>query len=121
MSIAYASRSSLGKQKWSRFGVRGSTVESKASLHGGLRLPLRLVVPTESSGLGTRMPKAAEGPLRFAFCCFPHASPAFASASGKQKTVPRDRFKHLNFLRKLGAGDAIRTRDPNLGKVMLYP
>ena len=67
------------------------------------------------------MPKAAESPLRFAFCCFPHASPALAPESGKQKTAPRDRSKHFVFLMKSGAGDAIRTRDPNLGKVMLYP
>ena len=27
----------------------------------------------------------------------------------------------LIFLRKSGAGDGIRTHDPNLGKVVLYP
>lgn len=29
--------------------------------------------------------------------------------------------KLLIFLRKSGAGDGIRTHDPNLGKVVLYP
>ena len=29
--------------------------------------------------------------------------------------------KHLIFLRKPGAGEGIRTLDPNLGKVVLYP
>ncbi len=27
----------------------------------------------------------------------------------------------LNSLAKIGAGDGIRTHDPNLGKVVLYP
>ena len=123
MSIASDSRSALGKrpgkQNRSRFGVRGSTVEPKASLHcGARRLPFQLVAQAENSGLGKLlMPKAAESPLLFAFCCFPHASPAFAPRAGKQKTIPKDRSKHLNFLRKIGAGEAIRTLDPNLGKV----
>ena len=127
MSIASASRSALGKrpgkQNRSRFGVRGGTVEPKANLHAGAwRLPLRLVVQAENIGLGTLlMPKAAESPLLFAFCCFPPASPAFGSGSGKQKTAPKDRSKCMIFFRKFGAGEAIRTPDPNLGKVMLYP
>ena len=32
--------------------------------------------------------------------------------------VPR---KHMKHLIKYGAGDEIRTHDPNLGKVVLYP
>ena len=124
MNIASASRSALGKrpgkQSRSRFGVRASTVEPKARVHFvPRRLPLRLVMQAESRGLWTLpVPKAAESPLLFAFCCFPHASPAFASGSGKQKTALRDRSRHMNFLRKFGAGEAIRTPDPNLGKVM---
>ena len=34
------------------------------------------------------------------------------------KSVPANPSEDI---RKFGAGDAIRTRDPNLGKVMLYP
>ena len=38
-----------------------------------------------------------------------------------QKAAPRDRFIRFNFLkRKVGAGEEIRTLDPNLGKVVLY-
>ena len=29
--------------------------------------------------------------------------------------------KNLEWIRKTGAGDEIRTHDPNLGKVVLYP
>ncbi len=39
----------------------------------------------------------------------------------KQKTAPKDRFNTLISLRKSGAGEGIRTLDPNLGKVVLYP
>jgi hypothetical protein len=91
-------------------------VQSKASLH---RRWLWLFVQTENGGLKILpMPKAAARLRLLDFCCFPHASPAFASTSGKQKTVPRDRSKYVYLLRNFGAGEAIRTPDPNLGKVM---
>ena len=48
--------------------------------------------------------------------CFPGASPALTQWAGKQKTAPRDRFNTLISLRKSGAGEGIRTLDPNLGK-----
>jgi hypothetical protein len=121
MSIASGSRSALGKrpgkQNRSRFCLRGNTVGRKASLHrGAWWLPLRRVVQADNSGVGTLlMPKAAESPPLFAFCCFPPASPAFAPGSGKQKPVPRDHSKRMIFFRKFGAGEAIRTPDPNLG------
>src|SRR6185312_5170833 len=63
------------------------------------------------------MPKVAARPLRPAFCCFPHASPVLPSGAEKQKTAPKDRSKQLISLRKSGAGEGIRTLDPNLGKV----
>ena len=49
--------------------------------------------------------------------CFPIASPAPTRWAGKQKTAPKDRSKPLNLFRKTGAGDGIRTHDPNLGKI----
>jgi hypothetical protein len=67
------------------------------------------------------MPEVAARPLRPAFCCFPHASPVLPKGAGKQKTAPKDRSKPLISLRKSGAGEGIRTLDPNLGKVVLYP
>jgi hypothetical protein len=39
-----------------------------------------------------------------------------AQRPGKQKTAPKDRFTTLISLRKSGAGEGIRTLDPNLGK-----
>jgi hypothetical protein len=30
-------------------------------------------------------------------------------------------FVYLSYLREIGAGEGIRTLDPNLGKVVLYP
>ena len=67
------------------------------------------------------MPKLAVRPLRHACCCFPHASPISQIGAGKQKTAPEGRSKQLISLRKSGAGEGIRTLDPNLGKVVLYP
>ena len=32
-----------------------------------------------------------------------------------------DRFQPFDFKEEIGAGERIRTVDPNLGKVMLYP
>jgi len=65
------------------------------------------------------MPKVAESLLLPAFCCFPPASPAFAPGSGKQK---RPRMAALNRSIspwKSGAGEGIRTLDPNLGRLEL--
>ncbi|CAH2407143.1 hypothetical protein MES4922_60116 [Mesorhizobium ventifaucium] len=45
-----------------------------------------------------------------------------ATRPEKAKRPPEgDRFKCLIPLGKTGAGEAIRTLDPNLGKVVLYP
>src|SRR5271156_5938671 len=63
------------------------------------------------------MPKVAVRPLRRAFYCFPPASPPFVSGPGKQKRPRRAAFIRLISLKKLGAGEGIRTLDPNLGKV----
>ena len=67
------------------------------------------------------MPKPTENPLRFPSICFPPASPAVALEAGKQKTTPKDRSASLICLQKFGAGEGIRTLDPDLGKVVLYP
>jgi hypothetical protein len=39
----------------------------------------------------------------------------------KNKNGPEGPFEALNSRREFGAGEGIRTLDPNLGKVMLYP
>jgi hypothetical protein len=67
------------------------------------------------------MPEPTERPLCFASVCFPPASPAIASEAGKQKTTPKDRSDSLIYLKNIGAGEGIRTLDPDLGKVVLYP
>ena len=66
-------------------------------------------------------PYASEKVLHYALRCFPHASPVLAWGVRKQKTAPQDHSKQLFFLRQFGAGEGIRTLDPNLGKVVLYP
>jgi hypothetical protein len=67
------------------------------------------------------MPNAAQSLLICAFCCFPLASPIPRCEAGKQKEAPKGRSLLMISLRKSGAGEGIRTPDPNLGKVVLYP
>ena len=69
------------------------------------------------AAMAPTMPNVIESPLDYAVWCFPHASPALTSGAGKQQTAPKDRSKSLISLRKIGAGEGIRTLDPNLGKV----
>ena len=78
----------------SRFGVRGSTAAPKASLRSGARrLPLRLVVQAENSGLGTLpMPKAAESPLTLRFLLLPPCFPGFRAGVGEAKNGPEGPF-----------------------------
>jgi hypothetical protein len=117
MSFAFASPSAPGKQNGPRLGVRGSAMASKPSLRGGARRPpLPPVAQAENRGFGTlSMLATADSPLLFAFCCFPHASPTLAPGTGKQKTPRRALLNSLDFQKKPGAGEGIRTLDPNLG------
>ena len=97
MGLASASRSALGKrlekQNAPQFGVRGSAVVCKASLHSGAtQLPLRPVVQAEKRRFGTLpMPTTAESPLLFAFCCFPRF-PGFRAQGGEAKNSPAGSF-----------------------------
>jgi hypothetical protein len=82
--------------------------------------------PTEPAGRAERremtvspVPNAAGRFPRHDPRCFPSASPALTRWAGKQKTAPKDRFNTMISLRKSGAGEGIRTLDPNLGKVLL--
>ena len=78
--------------------------------------------PARGYRVGWRhLPRAFARPPQPAPRCFPSASPTLTQRPGKQKAAPKDRSKLLIFLRKSGAGEGIRTLDPNLGKVMLYP
>jgi hypothetical protein len=110
-----------GKQNRPCFGLRGSTVAPSARLGPGVRpLPSQAPARAENRALGTAyMPKVAESLLLPAFCCFPPASPAFAPGSGKQKRPRRAALNRLITPWKSGAGEGIRTLDPNLGKVAI--
>jgi hypothetical protein len=65
------------------------------------------------------VPNAAGRIRRHDAACFPSASPTSAQRAGKQKTAPKDRLNRMISLRKTGAGEGIRTLDPNLGKVVV--
>ena len=52
--------------------------------------------------------------------CFPFASQRVARVTGKQTGAPEGKANCLWALGSTGAGEEIRTLDPNLGKVVLY-
>jgi hypothetical protein len=62
------------------------------------------------------MPNVVESMLDYTLWCFPYASPALTFGAGKRQTAPKDHSKSLTCLRKIGAGEGIRTLDPDLGK-----
>jgi hypothetical protein len=89
---------------------------SKADLCGRARPLLSRRVLLTAHGLNRlHMPKPTESPLHFASGCFPPASPAVVPEAGKQKKTPGDRSQLLICLKKTGAGEGIRTLDPDLG------
>ena len=120
MSVSLARN--LSKQPGKRFEntivISGNTrSERDGKLSGGR---------TSSPGvarLGTleaiRKPNVAVRTLRPSSSCFPQASPISLSEAGKQKKAPENCSKPLTSPRKFGAGEGIRTLDPNLGKVVL--
>ena len=67
------------------------------------------------------MPNVVKSMLVYAFRCFPNASPGSDVWGGEATNPPKDHSTSLISLRKFGAGEGIRTLDPNLGKVVLYP
>jgi hypothetical protein len=98
----------------------GRTGVSKAAVCGGARpLPSRRFLLTDHGLKRLHMPQPTESPLNFARVGFPPASPAFDPEAGKQKTTPRDRSQLLICLKKIGAGEGIRTLDPDLGKAQV--
>jgi hypothetical protein len=71
-------------------------------------------------GIGSRsLPTPSPCPPRPVPGCFPSGSPALAPKAGKHTAAPRGYYNTLSSLRKSGAGEGIRTLDPNLSKVAL--
>ena len=128
MSIASASRSALGKRRgsknWSRFDVRGKHggVESESS-RWAAAAPVSACRAdgTQWSSRDTTHAEGSREPAAVFFLLLPPCFPGFRIRVGEAKNGPDDDSKYLIFLRDFGAGEAIRTPDPNLGKVMLYP
>ncbi len=108
----------LGKQNRPYFGLRGSPVTPSANLRSGTRPFSSQAHARENHDLGTAyMPNVAECLLLPDFCCLP----GFCAGGREAKNAPKDRSTKMISLGKSGAGEGIRTLDPNLGKVVLYP
>ena len=58
-------------------------------------------------------------PATFRLDLLPPASPAVGPERGKQKAAPKDRSRQLICLKKIGAGEGIRTLDTNLGNAQV--
>ena len=118
MSVSLARK--LRKQPGKRSRTLSSSREARAASATASFVRRSCVVawsdPARDIG-GLHMPKVAVRPLRSSSYRFPHASPVSTSGAGKQEAAPKDRFKPLISSRKFGAGEGIRTLDPNLGKV----
>ncbi len=123
MTAVSIMRTALGKQNTTRFGRRGSAAFSQVRVRlEAERVAGGCVARAKTPGFApASMRKLTQRPLLCASCCFPHASPVSRTWTGKQKAAPKDRSNPLISLRKSGAGEGIRTLDPNLGKVVLYP
>jgi hypothetical protein len=113
------SRKQAGKLNTACIAIEGSRAACGESLSfGSAAASLQCVTPPELQVAAASAVPNAFGSIRHhAFCCFPHASPVLVFGAGKQKTVPRDCSKPVISLRYFGAGEGIRTLDPNLGKV----
>ena len=117
------SRKQAGKLDTACIAIEGSgTACGEALAFGSAAASLQCVTPPElQAAAASAVPNVFGSVRHHAFCCFPHASPALVFGAGKQETAPKDRSKTLISLMKFGAGEGIRTLDPNLGKVVLYP
>jgi hypothetical protein len=109
-------RKQPGKRIANAIAISGSTRNQRDGKLSGWLAPL-LGAPRFGTLEAIHMPKVAVRPLRSSSCRFPHASPVLANGAGKQKADPMGRSKQRISLRKSGAGEGIRTLDPNLGKV----
>jgi len=64
-------------------------------------------------------PKSGREPATFRFWLLPPCFPGFRELRmGKQKMAPKDPSKQLICWKKIGAGEGIRTLDPDLGKIV---
>src|SRR5271166_6812297 len=115
------SRKQAGKLNTACIAIEGSRAACGEALSfGSAAASLQCVAPPElQAAAASAVPNAFGSVRHHASCCFPHASPALVFGAGKQKTIPRYRSKPVISFRKFGAGEGIRTLDPNLGKVML--
>jgi hypothetical protein len=94
-------------------------VRDEALCHRGGSTPSER---SQSRSLGNRAPPTPRHRiLRPSADFIELAQIAVSRRSSKQKRSRRTAFNFLIFLRNSGAGEGIRTLDPNLGKVVLYP
>jgi len=127
-AIGHGSMRSLNRCKLSLYCTR------EADQYPSYDRPVSLKAPTSQSGFCLQAGRSARKISRtqwsydvvvytatfFASHCFPFASQSVALVIGKQLGSPEGKANCLYSLFSTGAGEEIRTLDPNLGKVVLY-
>ena len=67
------------------------------------------------------MPNARDSMLRYASCCFPHASPVLELGAGKQETASEGHFKHLISLSNRERAKGFEPSTPTLARLQSRP
>ncbi len=97
------------------------TVSLAAGRHRGTCSNTSAKCPTCRFWAGVAPPDLRQASRRRGFIRLQQAYTTLGLSPCKQKRPRRTAFNFLIFLRRYGAGEGIRTLDPNLGKVVLYP
>jgi hypothetical protein len=124
-----------------QYRLRGEELGSKMSLAGYVALQRDMQIPASirsarntaggydfpplccSECLRSDRPplsNSADRLLELPVGCFPPASPAIAAEAGKHRSRKAGPRGQLILLRKIGAGEGIRTLDPDLGKILVH-
>ena len=110
--------------------VAGAAVATVAYLRDPQAVPPRSLQPCTGSACGSgsagrvyrpTFASSRRGTRLAPHHCFHIASSRWVARRWKQNAAPEGGAMWLICLPNFGAGDEIRTHDPNLGKVVLYP
>jgi hypothetical protein len=120
VSLVKKLRKQPGKRIANSTATPGSARSQRDGTLSGVACAVAWRDPTWDIG-GHTYAENGRTPATIFFLSLPSCFPGFAERSGEAKNGPKGRSKRRISLRKFGAGEGIRTLDPNLGKVVLYP
>jgi hypothetical protein len=77
---------------------------------------MNFVSASQPASGGATHAQSGPKPVALHFRLPPPCFPSFSARAREAKTAPKGRFYPLKILKDFGAGEGIRTLDPNLGK-----